>query len=53
MKQKNNQEGPFITSVSLLAAGSAMAASPLRFFEDRKLKVVLVGTGVRGTSFLG
>ncbi len=43
----------FITSVSMLAAGMAMPASAFSFGMDRKLKVVLVGTGTRGTSFWG
>ncbi|PCE65062.1 4,5-dihydroxyphthalate dehydrogenase [Sediminicola luteus] len=39
----------------MLAAGTAVqAAAPLSFsFMGRKLKVALVGTGVRGTSFWG
>ena len=51
--KKSQTRRSFITSVSMLAAGTAIAASPLSFFKDRKLKVVLVGTGVRGTSFWG
>jgi len=44
----------FITNVSLLAASAAVAKSPINFgLNGRKLKVVLVGTGVRGTSFWG
>lgn len=44
----------FLTSVSMLAAGTVFAPSASTFgFADRKLKIVLVGTGVRGTSFWG
>ncbi len=43
----------FLASVSMLAAGTALT-SPLTGFNSRKpLKVVLVGTGVRGISFWG
>jgi len=43
----------FLYSVSMLAAGTAIS-SPLHGFGlDKKLKVVLVGTGVRGVSFWG
>ncbi len=38
----------------MLAAGSALSAPKWSFgLKDEKLKVVLVGTGVRGTSFWG
>ncbi|MEX0882225.1 MAG: Gfo/Idh/MocA family oxidoreductase [Cyclobacteriaceae bacterium] len=40
-------------SVSMLAAGTTLAAPLTGFGMKRKLKVVLVGTGVRGTSFWG
>jgi predicted dehydrogenase len=39
--------------VSLLAAGSLLANPIKTFGMDRKLKVALVGTGIRGTSFWG
>lgn len=43
----------FLTAVSMLAAGSALS-SPLHFgMGNKKLRVVLTGTGVRGTSFWG
>lgn len=43
----------FVTAVSMLAAGSAIS-SPLHFgMGNKKLRVVLTGTGVRGTSFWG
>lgn len=44
----------FLTSVSMLAAGSMLTAPAWGFgLKDKKLKVVLTGTGVRGTSFWG
>ena len=43
----------FLASVSMLAAGMAMPATAFSFGMERKLRVVLVGTGVRGTSFWG
>ncbi|WP_370477172.1 Gfo/Idh/MocA family oxidoreductase [Tamlana flava] len=44
----------FLTSISLLAAGIAMPISAFSFSSNKeKLKVVLVGTGIRGTSFWG
>ncbi len=52
---KNNpSRRTFITSVAMLAAGTAISSSAFSFGLNRKkLKVVLVGTGVRGTSFWG
>lgn len=43
----------FLYSVSMLAAGTAFATPLTGFGMKRKLKIVLVGTGVRGTSFWG
>ncbi len=44
----------FLTSVGMLAAGSMMPLSAFNFGKDgAKLKVALVGTGVRGISFWG
>lgn len=43
----------FLASVSMLAAGAWVPSSALNFFPDRKLKVALVGTGIRGTGFWG
>ncbi|HEC41452.1 MAG TPA: Gfo/Idh/MocA family oxidoreductase [Bacteroides sp.] len=43
----------FLTSVSMLAAGSVMPISAFNFGARNKLKIVLIGTGVRGTSFWG
>lgn len=44
----------FIASVGMLAASSALPLSAFSFGQDKeKLKLVLVGTGIRGTSFWG
>ncbi len=43
----------FIKSVSMLAATTAMPISAFSFGSKNKLKVALVGTGIRGTSFWG
>src|SRR5690606_6190286 len=43
----------FLYSVSMLAAGAAMPIPVGAFGMKKKLRVVLVGTGVRGTSFWG
>lgn len=43
----------FLQSVSMLAASSVLPINSFAFGPDKKLKVVLVGTGVRGTSFWG
>ncbi|WP_228691123.1 Gfo/Idh/MocA family oxidoreductase [Lunatimonas sp.] len=43
----------FLHSVSMLAAGTALAAPLTGFGMNRKMRVVLVGTGVRGISFWG
>lgn len=44
----------FLTAVSMLGAGSLIPFPSWGFgLNGRKLKVVLVGTGVRGTSFWG
>lgn len=43
----------FLTSAGLLAAGAVVPLSAFDFGKKDKLKVVLVGTGVRGTSFWG
>ena len=42
----------FLTNISLLAAGSLAGSKP-HFFNERKLRVCLIGTGIRGTSFWG
>jgi predicted dehydrogenase len=43
----------FLKSVSLLAAGTALPLSSFAFGKEEKLKIVLVGTGIRGSSFWG
>ena len=43
----------FLNSISMLAAASTVPLSSFAFGLERKLKVVLVGTGVRGISFWG
>lgn len=48
-----NSRRKFLTSISMLAAASAFPVQSFGFGESRKLKVVLVGTGIRGTSFWG
>ncbi len=50
----NSTRRAFLTQISLLAAGSAFAVPSINWgLKDEKLKVVLTGTGVRGTSFWG
>lgn len=43
----------FITSISMLAASSAMPIHAFDFGKEEKLKVALVGTGIRGSGFWG
>lgn len=44
----------FLSSVSLLAASSALPLSAFSFGKGKnRLKIVLVGTGIRGTGFWG
>jgi predicted dehydrogenase len=43
----------FLYSVSMLAAGAAMPIPVNAFGKKNKMRVVLVGTGVRGISFWG
>lgn len=43
----------FLTSVSMLAAASAIPTTAFSFGTQKKLKVALVGTGIRGTTFWG
>ncbi len=43
----------FLTSISMLAAGSLLASPIKTFGLNRKLKVCLTGTGIRGTGFWG
>ncbi|MEN8122262.1 MAG: Gfo/Idh/MocA family oxidoreductase, partial [Bacteroidota bacterium] len=50
MKQSRRH---FLKSVSMLAASTAMPLNVFSFNPNNKLKVALVGTGIRGTSFWG
>src|SRR6056297_984717 len=43
----------FLSSISLLALAGTLPISAFDFGMSRKLKVVLVGTGVRGIGFWG
>ncbi|KPL12156.1 MAG: 4,5-dihydroxyphthalate dehydrogenase [Bacteroides sp. SM23_62] len=50
----NSSRRAFLTQISLLAAGSTFAVPSINWgLKNEKLKVVLTGTGVRGTSFWG
>ncbi|MDX2246913.1 MAG: Gfo/Idh/MocA family oxidoreductase [Bacteroidia bacterium] len=52
--QSNVSRRKFLTSVSMLAAGSMMPLPAWGFgLGQKKLRIVLVGTGVRGISFWG
>ena len=54
MSNHNISRRSFLHSVSMLAAGSAIKLSNFSFGKaGAKLKILLVGTGVRGTSFWG
>lgn len=48
-----NSRRQFLASVSMLAATNAFPISKFNFGKNKKLRVALVGTGVRGTSFWG
>ncbi|MFV5691370.1 Gfo/Idh/MocA family oxidoreductase [Flavobacterium sp. LT1R49] len=48
-----NSRRKFLTSISMLAAYSAFPINSFAFGNSKKLRIVLVGTGVRGTSFWG
>ncbi len=49
----NKSRRQFLSSVSMLAAASTMPISAFSFGKSGKLKVALVGTGVRGIGFWG
>ena len=49
----NNTRRKFITSIGMLAATSAFPISTFAFNKSSKLKVALVGTGIRGITFWG
>ena len=49
-----NSRRTFLKSVSMLAAGTALPLNSFAFgLGDKKLKITLVGTGIRGNSFWG
>ena len=48
-----NQRRNFLKSVSMLAASSAFPINAFSFGKNKKLRVTLVGTGIRGSSFWG
>ncbi len=49
----NQSRRRFLTSISMLAASTALPINTFAFGTGKKLKVALVGTGIRGTSFWG
>jgi len=48
-----NSRRKFLSSISMLAASSAVPLHAFNFGTAKKLKIVLVGTGIRGTGFWG
>ncbi|MFG6685773.1 Gfo/Idh/MocA family oxidoreductase [Mariniflexile sp. HNIBRBA6329] len=48
-----NSRRNFLASISMLAAYSAFPISSFNFGTSKKLRIALVGTGIRGTSFWG
>ena len=48
-----NKRRHFLKSVSMLAASSAFPINAFSFGKNKKLRVTLVGTGIRGSSFWG
>ena len=48
-----NSRRTFLSSISMLAATSIMPVSAFNFGFEKKLKVALVGTGIRGITFWG
>jgi len=49
----NTTRRKFLSSISMLAATSALPIHAFEFGNSKKLKIALVGTGIRGTSFWG
>lgn len=49
----NKTRRQFLTSVSMLAAATAFPINSFDFGLSKKLRIALVGTGIRGTSFWG
>lgn len=50
---KNLSRRQFLTSVSMLDAGTALTHPAHLLIEGKKMKVALIGTGIRGISFWG
>ncbi len=48
-----NSRRKFLTSIGMLSALSVFPLSAFDFGSSKKLRIVLVGTGIRGTSFWG
>ncbi len=48
-----NSRRKFLSSISMLAASTALPIHSFAFGKTAKLKIVLVGTGVRGITFWG
>lgn len=48
-----NSRRKFLSSISMLAASTALPLNSFAFGKTSKLKIVLVGTGVRGITFWG
>ena len=49
----NNRRRKFLASIGMLAASFSIPINAFSFHKKKKLKLVLVGTGIRGTSFWG
>ncbi|MGB5665247.1 MAG: Gfo/Idh/MocA family oxidoreductase [Maribacter sp.] len=49
----NTTRRKFLSSISMLAATTAFPIQAFDFGTTKKLKIVLIGTGIRGTSFWG
>ena len=49
----NTSRRKFLSSISMLAASSALPVHAFDFGKTKKLKVALVGTGIRGITFWG
>lgn len=43
----------FLTAVSMLAAGAVLPGNAFGLGESKKLKVALIGVGIRGVDFWG
>lgn len=48
-----NSRRKFLSSISMLAASTAMPIHAFNFGTNEKLRIALVGTGIRGTGFWG